>query len=210
MVRLFVSSAKNTHILYTFNMFIQVKLLKGFPKPLLYKVPDEWPPTNLVGTIVQVPLKNNITHAVVIEQLERRPAEISFTIKTALAIDPFPHDHYYQQFIQKLGDYYQIESLHFLKRIRSFIVAEQKKQRNTETVDSEQSIAPKIMLTDEQQTVTDFITHRIEQYTPTVLHGVTGSGKTECYKKMICAAITHGKTALLMHRRRPAHDSGRA
>lgn len=191
---------KNPHIRYTLNMFIQVKLLKGFTKPLLYKVPDEWPPTNLVGTIVQVPLRNNVTHAVVIEQLEHQPAASSFTIKTALAIDPFPHDQYYQRFIQKLGTYYQIESLHFLKRIRSFIMTEQKKHRNTGTIAIEKPTLQKITLTDEQQTVTNFITHRIGQqlYTPTVLHGVTGSGKTECYKKMISTAIAQKKTALLL------------
>ena len=54
-------------------MFIQVKLLKGFNQPLLYKVPEEWAHELRIGSIVRVPIQNRITPAVVIEQLDAPP-----------------------------------------------------------------------------------------------------------------------------------------
>jgi primosomal protein N' (replication factor Y) len=57
-----------------------------------------------------------------------------------------------------------------------------------------------IKLTQEQQQVTDFLRSALDApaYTPTVLHGVTGSGKTEVYKELIAHAYNHGKTTLLL------------
>jgi hypothetical protein len=49
-------------------MYIQVKLLKGFKEPLLYKIPEDWSVAadTLIGAIVQVPLKNHTTHGLVV------------------------------------------------------------------------------------------------------------------------------------------------
>jgi len=55
-------------------------------------------------------------------------------------------------------------------------------------------------LTPEQKKVTDFLLNAFDNgvYTPTVLHGVTGSGKTEVYKQLFLHALAHHKTALLL------------
>lgn len=56
------------------------------------------------------------------------------------------------------------------------------------------------MLTSEQLAVVEHIKPLISNplFSPTVLHGVTGSGKTEVYKKLIEHAITQQKTVLLL------------
>jgi len=204
-------------------MFIQVRLLKGFQKPLTYKVPDQWEATNLVGKIVRVPIRNRETSAIVLHQFKNLKRKEDFEIKPAKAIEPFPEDKHYQNFLQKLSHYHQVDKLHFLKRITGFLnqplnpssgslrQAPVFAKASTGRQEGPGQAAPerpciqaskrqKVTLTLEQQKVVDFLHSKIIKglYQPTVLHGVTGSGKTEIYKKLIVAAITHKKSVLLL------------
>lgn len=179
-------------------MFIQVKLLKGFNQPLLYKVPEEWAHELQVGSIVRVPIQNRITPAVVVEQLDAPPAGSTFAIRDAHAHEPFPNDVHYRTFIAQLARYYQLDAIHFIKRVRQFIVEKEVKHR---AVDEEKKHeARAVTLTDEQQKICDGITPHIinPAFTPTLIHGVTGSGKTEIYKRLIEQAIVQRKTVLLL------------
>jgi len=58
----------------------------------------------------------------------------------------------------------------------------------------------KIALTEEQQPIVDYVSPIIEKpiYAPTLIHGVTGSGKTEVYKRLIIKAIEEKKTVILI------------
>lgn len=178
-------------------MFIQVKLLNGFPEPLLYQVPDHWPQNNLTGALVSVPLKARVESALVVEQFVSKPAHVTFAVKEALALETFPDDKHYVSFIRQLGAYYCIDPIHLIKRIRHFI--EQKEVAIDATPLEQESVQIR-MLTNEQQAVTDFVCSAISagSYTPTLLHGVTGSGKTEVYKQLILKAIAEKKSALLL------------
>lgn len=179
-------------------MFIQVKLLNGFPEPLLYKVPEEWPQANLKGSLVVVPLKQQRQTAWVMEQYAQKPSHITFAIKQAIGLEPFPVDEHYLTFIKQLAAYYCVEPIHFIKRIRHFLA---QKEVDLDTIVQRQPTDHQVtMLTSEQQAVCDFIKPRIASpaYTPTVLHGVTGSGKTEIYKQLILEAIAQNKTAMLL------------
>ncbi len=182
-------------------MFIQVRLLKGFQKPLIYKIPNDWQQTGLVGKVVRVPIRSNVVPAVVIQEYNQAPDHHSFTIKTAESIEPFPDDSHYHHFIKQLSFYYQVDEIHFIKRIRQFIIKQEKTSTNTIALDHEaKQYTNNITLTKEQQKVFDFLSLHIKQpaYTPTVLHGVTGSGKTEVYKQLIIEAMQHHKSALLL------------
>ena len=139
-------------------MFIQVRLLKGFSKPLLYKLPDDWPQTDLVGHIVHVPIQKRQEHAIVIGQYQCKPADSNFEIRQALSVEPFPNDAHYRSFIKKLSSYHQIEPLHFFKRIRGFLEQEQKAIREKNQKNDLVNLQPReITLTKEQQVVTDFV-----------------------------------------------------
>jgi len=176
-------------------MFVQVRLLKGFSKTLTYKVPDDISDENLVGKIVRVPIRNHESVAIVVDQHEILSEKSSFKIREIKAVEKFPQDYNYKNFIEKLSDYYQIDSIHFLKRIRSFLL--KSSTRNTlsselfgkngkETHETAINIA-NITLTKEQQQVVNFLSKYIvnQTYQPIVLHGVTGSGKTEIYKNRV-------------------------
>ena len=181
-------------------MFVQVRLLNGYSQSLLYQVPETYSMTNLVGTIVAVPLRNRIEKAVVVQTLQEPPGNSTFTIKEIAGIEPFPADPYYQNYITKLSHYYQTDPWYFNERLHYFLVQETKKERKKKTAQIIQSHYKPITLTQEQQSVYDFAATFIDKpaYAPILLHGVTGSGKTEVYKSLILKAIAARKTVILL------------
>ncbi len=181
-------------------MFIQVRLLNGYSTPLWYQIPADWKPSTYHGIIVQVPLRNRIVPAIVIKEEKDKPKHITFTIKQAHTIEPFPDDQHYAPFIKQLSRYYQVDEVHFIKRIAQFVQQKQIKHRATTTNDVPLNQSNFVALTKDQQAVCDFLMPHISkpEYTPTVLHGVTGSGKTESYKELIAHSIKQNKTAMLL------------
>jgi len=177
-------------------MFIDVKLISGFPKPLTYRVPEEWGPVQ-PGTLVRVPLRAARVPAVVIRTYLQPPI-VSFEIKEAYRIEPFPIDTHYYSFLKKLGEHYSIEELHLIKRLQSFLREKEHGQIlcNESPVDTHKHIT----LTPEQQHIVDQISPTLTHltYQPHLIHGVTGSGKTEVYKKLIQQAFEQKKMALLL------------
>jgi len=181
-------------------MYITVRLLAGYQEPLTYKIPESWESRPIAGTIVRVPLRTQLVPAVVTAVHDFLPeAAHHFAIKDAHSIEPFPHDECYVAFAKQIANYYQIDEHFFIRRIRQFL--KQKEQPETITKqDKDEDLKKTIVLTDEQQAVVDFVMPSIitSEYNPTLVHGVTGSGKTEIYKRLIMTAISEQKTAILL------------
>ncbi len=157
-------------------MYIQVRLLRGFTRPLTYKIPPTWHTTDLLGTFIRVPLRNK-PHIAFIEQIIPALDATKYEIKQALALEATPHDSRFIPFIKKLAYYHQIDYINLIKRIRDFIHQNQMPEDflATETPPRQQSI-----LTAAQQAIVDTIKKQIKipNYQATLLHGVTCSGKT--------------------------------
>lgn len=197
-------------------MFIRVKLLNGLPEPLWYAVPQNLAHKALTGLIVQVPVRNRIIPALVIDEHTRKPHNLAFELKEIHGLEPLPADEHYHSFIQKLGEYYQIEPIYFIKRIHQFLINKPESEllppsfdtfsyakatENTQDERQEKShFANAVILTAEQKKVCDYITPNIHQnrFTPVLLHGVTGSGKTEVYKHLFLETLNKNKTSLLL------------
>ncbi|PSJ17430.1 primosomal protein N' [Nitrosomonas supralitoralis] len=65
-----------------------------------------------------------------------------------------------------------------------------------QTTPSETAIIP--TLTAEQESAVTTVTARLEQFNTWLLHGVTGSGKTEVYLRIIESALSRGKQTLVL------------
>lgn len=183
-------------------MFIQVKLLNGFREPLWYSTTGlELPNSSLIGTIVQVPLQKRITPGVIVHQQSEKP-QVSFNIRSAQKWEDFPVDTHFWHFIERLAAYHAIEPAHLLQRLKSFLLHDsiqtQLAHIQTNRIDNRHTASA--LLTDEQEHAYNTIRADLiaQKYQTTVLHGVTGSGKTEVYKKLIIDAHALNKTTLFM------------
>jgi len=188
-------------------MFVRVKLLQGYTKVLTYKIPSSWKKENLDGSVITVPLKNKIVIALVLKTFDYLPEISNFEIKEAIEKDHLPQDHLYANFINKVSQFYFTHPKLFYQRIRRFIHTKENTSHRTikktaaDTVAQEpQQPLQAIFLTSEQQNVVDHILPLIQTpvYSPMLLHGVTSSGKTEIYKKIIESCIQAGKSILLL------------
>jgi primosomal protein N' (replication factor Y) len=187
-------------------MFIQVKLLNGFKEPLWYAAPgqERASATSLVGSIVQVPLQRRVTPAVVIHEQKDKPS-VSFSIRSIERLELFPNDTQYWQFLESLAAYHALEPAYLVQRLKGFLSSESIKKQ----VEQIGTYVPTIShsetgtvsdLTDEQEIAYNAIAQDINasRYQATVLHGVTGSGKTEVYKKLMLDAFAQQKTTLFL------------
>lgn len=199
-------------------MFVQVKLLQGYQKILTYKIPESWDTKDLNDAVITVPLKNRVVPALVIKTLKHPPGFTvgrstvppkQFEIKEAVGKDHLPDDPLYANFIKKISQLYFTPPKLFYRRIRKFVhqstVSKQPARKDETSFINTQ--VESIKLTAEQAAVVDYVIPQIKksgndsghgQYAPTLLHGVTGSGKTEIYKKIISFCIEQQKTCLLI------------
>jgi len=178
-------------------MYIHVRLLNGFNKLLTYQVPSIYQHEQLIGRVVQVPLRNQLVHALVEHQFESLQETPSFTIRELNSLNAFPQDPHYVSFINKLAEYQQIESYILIQRIQQFLTSE----KEDEAIIYEQiNQTQQVVLTEEQEKVYSFLAPYIEKplFQPTLVHGVTGSGKTEIYKKLILKAYQKNKTSIVL------------
>ena len=224
-------------------MYIQVRLLRGYQKPLWYHISPKLHAAPVMGSIVHVPLRNKIMSAIVVLMQPVKP-DVEFAIKEIFQTSSLPADIYYAAFIKQLANYYALDPVCFFKRVSPFIktkvaidqdnsssvingeldqacvgqacvgqagecqvcknkaCAKQVDANNqvSKNIDTAIDLKKEIQLTQEQQVITDFLKPRISQsmYTPTLLHGVTASGKTEVYKQLIMHAYAENKTTLLL------------
>lgn len=179
-------------------MYIQVKLLKGFKEPLLYETSSDWDALLCLGSFVRVPLRTTTVLGYVEKIFQEKPPT-PFSIKKAICIEKIPHDPHYFAYISKLSAYYQTEPNHFLKRLHHFLT-----QKNPIEIpfglDEINKNNKNVILTAEQEHIVTFLGNALDApaYIPTLLHGVTGSGKTEVYKKLIEKTIKNKKTVILL------------
>lgn len=182
-------------------MFIQVRLLHGFREPLWYQIPHDWDRQQLLGALVIVPLRSKNFPALV-EQCTTTKPSVNFEIKFACSWQLLPADVEYKKLLAYVSWYYQVPQLHLLKRLRTFLMQSHEKISEDIPALAQKKKEEAIILTQEQQAVVDFINPFLQEehkkFVPTVLHGVTGSGKTEVYKRLIENAYALGKSTILL------------
>ncbi|QQR48994.1 primosomal protein N' [bacterium] len=178
-------------------MFVFVQLFSGFAKTLTYKVPQHLHTKPLLHKLIRVPLRNTIVTALVIGSTKKLSQTDSFEIREIIDVINLPEDSTYHTFVETISTFYFLKPLFFYRRLQSFFL---EKQEDETLPDLSKLPAKTITLTAAQKAVVDYVEPQISQgfYCPTLLHGVTGSGKTEVYKRLIEAAISQGKSVILL------------
>lgn len=175
-------------------MYVYVRLLNGFSKPLLYQVPDSLATVPLLHRIIEVPLQKRTEFAFVYKVVSLKPFA-TFEIRDIKSLVVLPQDEHYDQFIGMIASYYQTDRLTLLHRLQSFFTT--REDHEDEVVNHEQQVRE---LTHAQQEVAQQLVHAVSRggYMPHVLHGVTGAGKTEVYGAIMTAALAQGKSVILL------------
>jgi len=184
-------------------MYITVRLLNGFQKPLLYKLSgiNDHHATlidSLVGSMVIVPLQKRFEPAIVIAVHEHLTYSVNFAIKEISFDNIKQIDDRYFRFIQTLSQYYRTDIIHFAKRIQQFVT-----QKQTPPLAVDPHLAhtkSNTTLTSDQERIYIACAYSVAHPTffPALIHGVTGSGKTEIYKKLLIDCTAKGNAALFL------------
>ncbi len=179
-------------------MFITVRLLTHFFQDLTYSVPLDMQQNIAVGTIVLVPLQRRTQSAIVVGIVPDGTA-FSFKIREIESIFPFPFDPTYYQFSMKLSQLHQIDPWYVVKRVKSFLAEQEDVSIQTEP-DFVHYPQHDVILTAEQQHAYELVLSDLvaKRHQVTLLHGVTGSGKTEVYKKLCKDVIAQGQVAVVL------------
>lgn len=186
-------------------MYVQVRLSQGYREPLLYRVPEHLKVHIMRGVLVKVPFRKQIIGAFVECVIEELPKNITYQIRELESATSVVHDKNYIPFIEKLSTYCALPSYDLLKRTASFLQQPDLKRKVASDATKIQAtdLSEKlhnVALTPDQEKIYQAILPFITQpsYAATLIHGVTGSGKTEIYKKLIELTTLHQKTTLLL------------
>lgn len=178
-------------------MYCLVRFLNGFQQLLTYQIPDRLKNAISIGTVILVPLQKRECHALVIALQKEKP-EGSYQIKEIKGLARLPNDVLFQSFSELIAHYYFCSPTVAYERIYHALESSNE-DIPTPDLRQDQLVTPTI-LTQEQQIVVDYLSPYITRpsYEPILLQGVTGSGKTEVYKRLILQAIHEQKTVLLL------------
>ena len=180
-------------------MIAHVLVVATYKEPLWYKIPDELQSQVAPGSFVRVPLQRRHVWGYVVKTSDDFAVAPGFKLRLIVAIVDLPKDNDYVLFLQAVAKQYflcwhylLIKLTHFFTKQPPFEIAELPNLDN--------SCEKNVILTDQQAAVVSFIVPFIKNpsHVSVLLHGVTGSGKTEVYKALIKHAVSQGKTVILL------------
>ncbi len=189
-------------------LFILVRLMRGWREPLWYQVTSSNISQLFCGALVNVPFRATLAPAIVVGMQATHPQNASFEIRQTEVSLAMPKDRLYQPFAQQASRFYRVDPAHFYQRIFMCMTGAMK-EKDEEIFEPENlqltenvnfSDSSDVCLTDEQTVVVDALIPVIKnpQFHPVLVHGVTGSGKTEIYKRLIMQTIEQGKTVIFL------------
>lgn len=170
-----------------------------------YKIEPEHAATITSGSLVQVPFRNRSTHAFVLgfpKESDVDPGKLK-TVEGVLVTEPL-FDAGMLEFLRWVSEYY----CHPLGEVMAAAIpkptwapTQSKRPRKSKVDSALEGLTPlsteKPILNDEQRAALTTINDALEKR-PILLHGVTGSGKTEVYMHALESVLDRGKGAIIL------------
>lgn len=165
---------------------------------LTYTVPNAWTAVPAIGDIVTVPVRARVERAVVVA-CHTVFHETSYAIRDAIALDTLANDPLWRSFIAKLATYAGVDPFMFMRRLYASQGAAAAAQDDVVNAVQDTVVQGAVQLTDAQRAIVDTVCAALAhaQFQPFLLHGVTGSGKSEIYRAAIEHVILHEKRSAL-------------
>lgn len=180
-------------------MIAHVLVAAAYKEPLWYSVPEELHMHVFAGSFVRVPLQKRQVCGYVVKTSDDMSVIQGFKLRAIIDLVERPYDESYVLFLQNVGKQYYLPWHYLLTKLTSFFVQDSAEEKHIALL-PHRSLNKEVILTDQQKSVVLFVRQFIERssYVSVLLHGVTGSGKTEVYKALIVQAIARGKTIILL------------
>jgi primosomal protein N' (replication factor Y) len=163
---------------------------------LTYKIPQNLAERLELGSIVEIPLRNRKTRGIVAQFHEHEPA---YQTKEILDIaSKAPHLKPWQvKLLFWISDYYFCPPFKVLKLFFPANITKKKKLHEWTPYEKENPFeGKKLKLTTDQEKAVKSILETDRQ--TVLLHGVTGSGKTEIYRRITENTLKQGKQILIL------------
>ncbi|MBW5381186.1 replication restart helicase PriA, partial [Brachyspira hampsonii] len=177
-------------------MYVKVVFNLPIDKILTYKKPDEIN-DSLVGCRVVAPIKGKNNKGIVVEEVETIDGNYKiYPIKARIDLEPICSDKEFK-LAKWMSNYYHSSFGEALFAALP-VGTPAKKEKKAKPIPAKQK--PYLKLNDEQEIVLKKINESIESNSPKtfLLHGVTGSGKTEVYLQAIKKVVDMGKQAIVI------------
>lgn len=170
--------------------------INGLSPALTYKIPAENPELYTPGKLVEIPLRNRKTRGIIFKVHDRKPEfrtrEITRIIENEVSLSPDQI-----ALLEYIADFYFCP---LFKALKLFLPAQifDRKKDFVPTPPKLKTIkqAPHLELTQEQKDALELI--KTTPHQTILLHGITGSGKTEIYRRLTTDIIAQGKQALIL------------
>ena len=177
-------------------MYVKVVFNLPIDKILTYKKPDEIN-DSLVGCRVIAPIRGKNNKGIVIEEIDSVEGNYQIhPIKARIDLEPICSNKEFE-LAKWMSNYYHSSFGEALFAALP-VGTPAKKEKKAQPIPAKQK--PYLKLNEEQETVLRKINESIESKEPKtfLLHGVTGSGKTEVYLQAIKKVVDMGKQAIVI------------
>lgn len=165
-----------------------------------YAVPILLEPAVYVGVFVRVPLQNRQVYGLVLEISEGQPSQ-KFKVKDIISVCTIPKDTLHLLFLRIISNSFYVALGGLALKLLGYVkIGFIHSRTYSPVIFNHALINDLVMLTGEQQKIVDFVVPFIkdQKHCALLLHGVTGSGKTEVYKKLMIEALSCGQIVLFL------------
>ena len=176
--------------------YYEVALSLALKKDLIYSSTEALEK----GTSVYVEVRNKKTPAIILREIEP-PQKKSFKIKSILSIDEERKkiSSARMKWLFWLAEYYQynlgpVMHLSFPPRVKS----KKNNIKKSESVKRKENIQKPVLTVEQKKCLEEINSRKNKGFRVHLLHGVTGSGKTEVYFRLIEPALDQGKSVLIL------------